>query len=768
MMNRSTKIIIHAFIVVFFLLLSFVINKIPEGTFIAGGDFYQLININDIIYRYLFTWFNQIGQGQYNPLIVAFPFYLFQYILYNVGLSYSYIANFSIFLFMIGSFYSFFFATRIINDSVDDVIRILGSAIYALNIFTFYIFTHPWGFTPHFMIYVFIPMLFAIFGKSIAHLSLKNVMSFSVLFLISTVSFSNIAFFMAFIFFQFVLTFTFIITKRVSVAKTIKRLSCLLFLQLFLSIYFIWPYFAAQTEYVSKISGGFMGDIATIFRWTSTNVIDIFSFRIYRDIDAMNNINLYYDYNILIVSSLGYLLFLIVAILYRKRKNEYWLSYSMVYLILMFLLMRGTPPFGGANILIYNLPGFNIFRSADKLFIFYPFFYLISLILLLSYSKLNKIMIITVLIIIIIIPFPFYLGGVSKDLTSGILALNGADRYKYAIKIPQDYFEIKKIVDEYNVQLSIVSLPYSVVNSNNWANYPTWHFLGNDVINTLYDKFYISANVYDAPMLETNLSFKEYNEENKVDKDKFVKLLQKFSVKYILLHRDIDESYQKPSKTVFDTIDELDKKNIIKRLDTNNYFSLYELDEKYVVPLIHSDEFNISFQKFSPVKLSFQKFSPVKYDINIYNLHNETNITFHQSYNSQWKLYARYNDGIACSPIKYYEITKTMECKYMKEIFDISDLTYILEDPIFDNSHIIIDGYANSWTIDRDYIVKNYPKGSYIYNKDGSIDFKMTIYFRPQSYFYIGIILIFVSGCVSISILIYKKKLLKLNLNHEI
>jgi len=49
--------------------------------------------------------------------------------------------------------------------------------------------------------------------------------------------------------------------------------------------------------------------------------------------------------------------------------------------------------------------------------------------------------------------------------------------------------------------------------------------------------------------------------------------------------------------------------------------------------------------------------------------------------------------------------------------------------------------YANQWTIDPEYIRANYPKEYYRENPDGSIDVRMTLYFRPQSYFYLGLII---------------------------
>lgn len=59
--------------------------------------------------------------------------------------------------------------------------------------------------------------------------------------------------------------------------------------------------------------------------------------------------------------------------------------------------------------------------------------------------------------------------------------------------------------------------------------------------------------------------------------------------------------------------------------------------------------------------------------------------------------------------------------------------------------------YANQWTIDPEYIRANYPREFYRENSDGTIDVRMTMYFRPQSYFYLGLIIsgLTLFGCVS-------------------
>ena len=502
----------HSCVVILFFFISFVINKIPDGNLVAGGDFYQLINIGDNLDRYLYTWFNQIGQGQYSPLFVAFPFYAFQAILYNIGFSYANIANAVMFTFFITSFYSFYFAIRTINADIPKNIRLLSSAIYAINIFTFTIFTYSWWITHHFIIYIFIPLLFAGFEKILTSFSRNDIALFSILFLISTMGFNNIAYFAALLFLQVLLLSAFFITNKIPFTLiTFKRILFIFTLQLLLSLYFLLPYISSQFEYISNVMGGnVLGDFVNWISYTSTNAYNIFSFTMVEDKYPL--INLYSDSNIFLAISLGYLILLFVAIINKKEKQDhYWLHYLIFFIPYWFLLMRLTPPFDRVNTFIYTLPGFNLFRSPEKLFVFYPFFYMVLLSSVLFYSKFSKRTIQFMLIIILLIPIPFFIGGIPTYLSHADQA-----GYKYTVQIPSEYYGISKKINNDHRQLSIISLPYSAVNSINWSNYPKWGFVGFDILHLLFDKLYVSANVYDDVGLEQNLSFKEYNESNAV------------------------------------------------------------------------------------------------------------------------------------------------------------------------------------------------------------------------------------------------------------
>ena len=65
--------------------------------------------------------------------------------------------------------------------------------------------------------------------------------------------------------------------------------------------------------------------------------------------------------------------------------------------------------------------------------------------------------------------------------------------------------------------------------------------------------------------------------------------------------------------------------------------------------------------------------------------------------------------------------------------FEGEELKYLREKPIFEETHHLVNDYANGRTLDAEYIKKNFPKDYYKENSDVNL----TLYFRPQSYFYL-------------------------------
>ncbi|MDY6893959.1 MAG: hypothetical protein SVO01_00855 [Thermotogota bacterium] len=130
-------------------------------------------------------------------------------------------------------------------------------------------------------------------------------------------------------------------------------------------------------------------------------------------------------------------------------------------------------------------------------------------------------------------------------------------------------------------------------------------------------------------------------------------------------------------------------------------------------PEDYSDEPSIVFQKINPTK---------------YKVHVSTDepffLVFSESYHPQWKAYLdkksfEFNDIIAS-----YDNVDVKEAKHEMK-FTPGDISYLFADPISDDKHFIVNGYANSWYIEE------------------TGEYDLTLYFLPQSLFYLGL---FISG----------------------
>lgn len=103
-------------------------------------------------------------------------------------------------------------------------------------------------------------------------------------------------------------------------------------------------------------------------------------------------------------------------------------------------------------------------------------------------------------------------------------------------------------------------------------------------------------------------------------------------------------------------------------------------------------------------ELVLQKLNPVKYQINITNATAPFFLVFSESYQPQWKAYVNPQDG---------------NTNWFQAFFRRS---------VSGDMHFLVNGYANAWYIDP----KEHGTGE---------NFTITLYFKPQSYFYIGLVI---------------------------
>lgn len=795
------KIIQHILIIFFFFIIVFLINKIPNGYIISWWDFYQLININENINRNLYTWFNHSGQWQFNPLTTTYPFYLIQYTLYNLGLTYSQISSFLIFQFLILSFYSFYFAQKFLF--ADLKYKFIWPFSYSLNITVIAILFYPWIATHHFLVYIFIPILFWSFIKWFLSWRTfnKDLLLFLIVFILSLPAYNNIAFLFALFFVQglFFTTYSISTFKNKNVIWNIWKFCLVIFLQVILSLVVILPFLSSQLWYKDNTlnTKAFSWDAITSFM-TSTSSNPLNSFILAIDNWRFPNTILdskfeqvpSYYITLSFIFSFLFILFIAYWLINKKEKiiwNNIFYTFLLSYLILLFLSFRLTPPFDSINLFIYKTLTLGLFRSPDKIFVFIPFFTIILFLYSLQKINLGRKWILTLYVSLFLSVSFIFAGWIVKQYLYNTNWYN-----QWLVKMPQEYSDIQEIINKDKNTNSILSIPYSVINSLNWSNYPKWWYIWHDLLHLLYNKNYISANTYDHPILETELSLKRFS-DSKESINTLINIIQKFWWRYILDHKDVDNQFLWLTD---ENLKKLEDSNVIKKITSKEYFNLYEVNKIYINPLINW------------INLSFQKINPVKYNINL-NVKWETkNLNFLQSHNPEWKLYLDPYTPLDCGSgsITYSgtitqdsltstgtytiqsrdtiaKIANTLTGVTQSEIFDLNpwvidedlqigqeiiipivtteqgesynvtecpstntfyaggELSKLWQKPIFDNTHTMVYDYANQWTIDPEYIRANYSKEFYKENPDGTIDVRMTLYFKPQSYFYLGLII---------------------------
>ncbi len=159
-------------------------------------------------------------------------------------------------------------------------------------------------------------------------------------------------------------------------------------------------------------------------------------------------------------------------------------------------------------------------------------------------------------------------------------------------------------------------------------------------------------------------------------------------------------------------IDRLDSVNWLKRIDIGTEdLAVYE-NENYR-PHIYLTEGEETIREDVPFReLPFEFVNPTEYRVRLENISKPVWVNFSEKYHADWKTHI--------GKFRWWEV--------------LWDGSYFLSD----SDHMENDAKLNSFLIDpREVCGENACRK----NPDGSVDMNLTIYFRPQSYFYLGLII---------------------------
>lgn len=699
------------FLILFFVV---VINLFPEGYVIAGEDTAQLVNLKDSFQQLFYDW-----DGR------ASLFYAFFYFLSKLGISETIQLSFYLGIFIFGAYISFSIFIRLVFGKAGDLVGFLTSLFYALNLYTLYIFTYSWGYSHYQILYVFIPVLTGLYLNFLRNSKFSAGAYFILVLFLASPGFANPAFAVSLLIFLSALTALAGATRYFKIDKQIlKKLIVLALFSFLVSAYWILPIVPQINSGITNINTANIIDLSWWLQHTSNPVIDTLRLVQFNK-EYFFPLNFPYeklkDFKYVFVFLSFLPIFFIMLSVWQKKSDKskklFWIFTGML-IIFTLLVAKVRFPFEKINDFLFHLPGINILRGYEKLAIFTPFIISVLLLVALLQSEAKKYykLIIGLFIVMLLVPLPFYAGKLQQNMSFIFTKEKSKDYlkadYSFLVKIPGEYYKIQPIINSDSEDIKVAVLPYNVVGSIGWVNYPKWKLQGYDIIRRLYNKPVIGANNF---YFNQWLYAKDFNETD-YNPEWIVKLLGTMNAKYILYHKDVDEEFIGMS---LDKIKYLENKGILILLEENDYYCLYKISDDYIMPYLFLSRENFYINQ-SPVsveevfdnlqsktaEIEYVKINPKKIIIPAKKEMRNKVIVFNEPYQNNWKAY--YDNG-----------------KRKVEL-----------------EHIISLGYANGWETGGDM-----EKG------------EIVIEYLPMKLFWRGALISLISLIFVISYIIYYRKI---------
>ncbi len=642
-------------------------NIFPEGYNFVGGDvvqYFRSIKIDEILG---YTWSNFIaGEGVF---IQYFSYLLFYKTIFFLGsllhLKTSQLSFFYYFLFFTLSFWSMFLSIGLFDKNIPSVNKVILSLTYTFNIYVFYIFFYTWGFSPFLYLYPILPLIFSLtyyYFYQNNNLS-KPVFVLGIVFFLINIPNGNIPFFISLnlIYFSYLLLLLF---NDLNKWKEWIPKVVLIYVLLFLST--CWTTIPQVTELL-RMSNEFN---------QGTSYFDLGGWIIWQAVELKNVFFLVFDLNSYTSQNpfvyLAIFLFIIpfMSILIGTKKAV--LPIFLILIVISIILLNKFKGILDANTIsvLFSNPILASIRSYDKIIVLLPMFLVFIMLITYKNSKTYLVVMYLFFIVSLLTAYPLFTGNMqTKYSTAYGNSKNDylSAKYSYIVKIPDEYYQIANFLNKEQSHSKILELPYNVINSIGWQNYPKWKVVGINPINQLINLPIVGANAPGYSLIDKNYS-RTWNEQKPVDSLWLLNFARLLNTKYLLFHKDVAERFIEKTKG---KIRFYEKKGFIKKVTENQYFSLYELDKQFQLPRVYlgneyrfydgirswyatlgnkSNQNEVYINKNDlPLRIKkgnkntiveFNRLEPTKYRVVIHGLKNHKDVlVLSESFHSGWKLY---------------------------------------------------------------------------------------------------------------------------------
>ena len=749
---------------------------------IAQLDYMPHINTGNFLLHSFFRWNDQISFGFYDPRNSPVIFYsIYYYLLDSLGIYVGIIERVQFYIIFAFAGISMYCLAHILGINRSGK---LAAALLYMCLPAFIDFFWIWNF------YSFIPLILAtyIYG-------LKNKVGLRYIIITTIVWFSTIT--LAFlntvtvvlVAILLLLYFLYYMALNMGHYKNIihglKFSTSMLIFFLLINSFWLLPLLTSLKEggEISNVVGtsdmsilsGLSSSI--LFGFRQLSYLGIFS-ATYKG-DIFFPYATYYNNPLIIIVTFLIVSFAFLGLILKKNKDMWFFGFIVLFGLFM---MKGiNEPMNTINLLFYKYVPFfeRLFRNPLR----FQIFVAIGISILMGFTtsviqfKLNKIdKRFSCIFIYIVIGLILLLG---VPIIKGDFFIQGGDVITSAkTSIPDYYINASSWLDKDKGDFRVLSLP---ITKSYQASY-SW-FTGSNP----------DINLFNVPMVSTNIGDKfnyRYIIGEKIENiqrnETFYKILTTLNIKYILYHRDSNWRYisgngewinqdKNKIESFLENQNELSIEASFGALDFYlnedwDMFHIYAVSNHIIVNVdnlistIESDNYNpreqiiivadqnkdkqipIINNDSKPIIL-YQRINPAKYYIEVENVTQPFWLVFSESYHQGWSAYINYED-IKCKNVETSSRLKNSKCEDNFEFFRPNDLTMMHGEHIEDNNHFTVNGYANGWYINPQEL-------------GTGENFTATLYFKPQSYFYLGIIISGITFIVCTGYLFWHRRKIK-------
>jgi len=418
------------------------------------------------------------------------------------------------------------------------------------------------------------------------------------------------------------------------------------------------------------------------------------------------------------------------------------------------------------DLLLY-IPFTNLVRDFARFTVISSFAYpvLASLVISRLWVRKKNLAIIIIMVWAVSI-YPWWTGEISawQNRTLGDMRL----RVK---QFPFDYFELEeKFTNEKNISNSIYFPMNSILD---FLDDEKFSGLFGGVVDTFAAYSTMPGSVYVSdrdsghigPYLKVlhNLSSPQFRPE-------FFGALRLTNIRFVVVRKNV----QVPNiEAILDTLQDLEDSDVVQKYFSSKNILVYEFKQYYpriyipntiyvtqqpLADLPYLSEDMVVFAQQNPnlrsqddisptnleARLKFTKINSTKYQVSVYGAEGKVPLILNQTFHNQWRVYS--------VPLENVSESKVSQVNFLAAWFETIKMSEIPA-----RSHLMVNGWANAWTINVDEVCQ--PEGICLTNQDGSKDFNLIIEFHPQRYFYLGALVTLFTLILSLSyILLYRKK----------